>query len=141
MSENKRAGTLYEQMFFCECLDRGLNISVPIGDYCQYDAIVDTGCKLIKIQVKGTASQRKDRSSSAYSITCGMGHRTSEKNRYKEGAYDILAALVIRGGCKYWYIIPKEKIGTNLSLKLFPNPTSRGKWEPYRHAWDLICKV
>lgn len=140
MSDNKRAGTLYEQMFVVEALSRGLDISVPVGDYSQYDAIIDNGSSLVRCQVKGTASERKDRSG-AFSISCGMGNKTSQKSRYKDTAYDLLVALVLKGGDRFWYIIPRSAVGSNLTLKLFPNPTSQGKWEKYRHGWDLICKM
>ena len=80
----------------------------------------------------------KDRAK-AYSITCGMGAKTSKKMRYTDDAYDILAALVLKDGDRFWYIIPRKEVGTNLTLKLFPNPTSQGRWEKFRHGWDLIC--
>jgi hypothetical protein len=139
MSDNKKAGTYYEQLFICECLSKGIDVSVPIGDYNQYDAILDTGEELLRVQVKGTASKRKDRSN-GFSITTGMGRQTSKKTRYSDGAYDILAALVISNDSSYWYIIPKSHVGTNLTLKLFPYPNSKGRWEKYRQAWDFICK-
>lgn len=135
---NKQAGCLYEQMFVVEALSRGFDISMPVGDYSQYDAIIDNGGKLIRVQIKGTASERKDRAK-AYSITCGMGAKTSKKIRYTDDAYDILAALVLKDGDRFWYIIPRKEVGTNLTLKLFPNPTSQGRWEKFRHGWDLIC--
>lgn len=140
MSYNKRAGTLYEQMFLVEALSRGLDVSVPVGDYSQYDAIIDNGNKLLRIQIKGTASVRKDRSN-AYSISCAMGAKSSQKTSYSKDAYDVLVALVLRDGDKFWYVIPREEIGSLLTLKLFPNPSSNGKWEKYRHGWDLICKL
>ena len=56
MSVNKRAGTLYEQMFVCEALARGLDVAMPVGDYSQYDAIVDSKGRLSKIQIKGTCT-------------------------------------------------------------------------------------
>ena len=140
MSDNKRAGTYFEQLFICECLSKGLDVSVPIGDYNQYDAIIDTGKKLLRVQVKGTASKRRDRRN-GYSITTGMGAKASEKKRYQQNAYDLLAALVISDGYQHWYIIPRDHVGTNLSIKLFPSPNSKARWEKYRHGWDLICKM
>ena len=135
---NKKAGTLYEQMFLVEALSRGLDVSVPVGDYSQYDAIVDSGGKLIRVQIKGTATERKDRNG-AFSITCAMGSKASQKTRYSDSSYDVLAALVVSNGDRFWYIIPRTAVGSNLSIKLFPNPQSKGKWEKYRHGWDLIC--
>ena len=140
MSHNKKAGTIYEQMFIVECLAKGFDVSIPVGDYNQYDAIIDNGDSLLKVQIKGTASKRRDRKT-GYSITTGMGSRTSVKKRYGKDDYDVLAALVISEGYHHWYIIPKDRVGNNLTLKLFPTPDSKAKWERYRHAWDLICNM
>ena len=137
MSVNKKAGTLYETIFITESLMRGLDVSTTIGDYSQYDCIIDNGNKLFRIQVKGTRSRQ---SKTGFKIVVAMGARKSEKNKYADDAYDMLAALVVKDGERHWYIIPKADIGDIMSLKLFPNPTSKGKWEKYRHAWDLICQ-
>ena len=136
MSAHKHAGTLYESMFKVEAMKRGLHVSEAEGDYLPYDVIIDNGRRLYKVQVKGTCSRR---TRTGYNITTAMGSKTSEKNRYGEKAYDILAALVLGDGESYWYIIPRDKIGRNLTIKLYPNPMSKAKWEKYRHGWDLIC--
>lgn len=136
MSTQKRAGTLYESMFKVEAMKRGLHVSEAEGDYLPYDCIVDNGKKLFKVQVKGTASKR---SNTGYSITTGMGAKTSEKHRYGDSAFDILAALVVGDGNQHWYLIPRDKLGKNLTIKLYPTAMSRGRWEVYRHSWDLIC--
>lgn len=136
MSKNKRAGTLYETMFITDALTHGLDVSTTIGDYSQYDCIVDNGGSLARIQVKGTQYRQ---SKTGYSITVGMGARTSEKHHYAKNAFDVLAALVISGGERFWYLIPKKAIGNRISIKLFPNPESEGMWEKYRHGWNLIC--
>ena len=136
MSANKRAGALYEQMFICESLSRGLDVAATIGDYSQYDCIVDNGRKLFRVQVKGTACKQ---SKTGYSITVGMGARSSEKKHYSDDAWDYLAALVLKNGERFWYIIPRSQIKRQLPIKLFPHPQSKARWEKYRHGWDLIC--
>ena len=130
---SKIAGTLYESMFKVEAMKRGLHVSETVGDYLPYDCIVDNDKSLIKVQVKGTASMR---SRTGFGITTGMG---GVKQRYCANAFDVLAALCIGNGAAHWYIIPREKLGTNLTIKLYPNATSKGKWEIYRHSWDLVC--
>lgn len=136
MSVQKRAGTLYESMFKVEAMKRGLHVSEAEGDYLPYDCIIDNGESLFKVQVKGTASKR---SNTGYSITTGMGAKTSEKSRYADKDFDILAALVVGDGATHWYIIPRNKLGRNLTIKLYPTAMSKGKWEVFRHSWDLIC--
>lgn len=135
MSVQKRAGTLYESMFKVEAMKRGLHICEAEGDYLPYDCILDNGTKLFKVQVKGTASKQ---SRTGYNITTGMGRTTGEKSRYGAKDFDILAALVVGDGATHWYVIPRKKLGNNLTIKLYPNATSKGKWEIYRHSWDLV---
>jgi hypothetical protein len=136
MSNNKRAGTLYESMFKVEAMKRGLHVSETEGDYLPYDCIVDNGTNLFRIQVKGTASPR---GKTGYSIGTAMGAKTSEKNRYNDNDFDVLAALVVGDGATHWYLIPRDKLGKNLTIKLFPTGVSKGRWERYRHSWDLLC--
>ena len=136
MSVHKRAGTLYESMFKVEAMKRNLHVSEAEGDYLPYDCIVDNGKKLFKVQVKGTKSKQ---SNTGYNITTGMGAKTSEKHRYSDTAFDVLAALVVGDGATHWYLIPRDKLGKNLTIKLYPNGSSKGRWEKFRHSWDFIC--
>jgi hypothetical protein len=58
----KRKGNLYEQKFFSEALERGLEVFVPLGDYLPQDCLVmNTAGKIFKIQIKGTESKSKDK--------------------------------------------------------------------------------
>lgn len=138
MSHRKKLGTIYEVAFRLEALHRGLDVCPAEGDYLPYDCIVDNGKNLFRIQVKGTSYKHAEKSCQ-YMVTTAMGAKTSKKTHYSKNAYDILACCVDTGNARIWYIIPKEKIGNRLSVKLFPNPTSKGQWEKYRHGWDLIC--
>tara|TARA_B100000212_G_C27262216_1_gene485038 strand:- start:17 stop:436 length:420 start_codon:yes stop_codon:yes gene_type:complete len=137
-SKAKQYGTLYEQRFIAEALKRGLHVSEAKGDYMPYDLVVDSGKKLYRIQVKGTQHKQKP-GTCEYAVTTAMGAKTSKKTQYPKDSYDLLAICVDTGDARIWYLIPKDKIGNRLSVKLFPNPTSKGQWEKYRHGWDLIC--
>lgn len=136
MNINKRAGTLYESMFTTEALLRGLDVSETVGDYSQYDTIIDNGSKLFRVQVKGTQHRQKGRRL-CFGINVSMG--SGKQRKYIPNAFDVLAGLVISGGDKFWYIIPMEDIGASVTLKFYLSPTSSGKWEKYRHGWDLLC--
>lgn len=138
MSNRKKLGTTYEVAFKLEALSQGLDVCPAEGDYLPYDCIVDNGKKLFRVQVKGT-SYKQPKKNSEYMVTTAMGAKASKKSAYSTYAYDVLACCVDTGDARIWYIIPKKQIGTRLSIKLFPNPTSKGQWEKYRHGWDLIC--
>jgi len=132
---NKQAGTLYESMFKTEALKRGIAVSAPEGDYLPYDVIVDNGKRLQRIQVKGTGSKQ----SSGYKVTIGKGNSLSQKKARDKDSFDVLAVVVVANGEHFWYLIPESAIGSNITLKVFLNPDSRGKYEKYKHGWDLIC--
>ena len=138
MSNRKKLGTIYEAAFRLEALSLGLDVCPAEGDYLPYDCIIDNGKKLYRVQVKGT-SYKQPYKTCEYMVTTAMGAKSSKKTPYTDNAYDILACCVDTGDARIWYIIPKAKIAKRLSIKLFPNPTSIGQWEKYRHGWDLIC--
>ena len=48
-------GCLTEQKCFVKCLEAGYMISKPLFDNARYDFILDTGTKLLRIQVKSSA--------------------------------------------------------------------------------------
>ncbi len=135
MSYNKRAGTLYEQMFATEALIRGLDVSNTIGDYSPYDCIVDNGKKLMRIQVKGTQARQQ----SGFKVTVAKGNSLGQKVARGPNCFDFMAAVVMTGGDAHWYIVPEAKISSQMTVKFFVNPNSKGKFEKYKHGWDLIC--
>lgn len=135
MNSNKRAGTIYEQMFATEALIRGLDVSNTLGDYSPYDCIVDNGKRLLRIQVKGTSSQQV----SGYKVTVAKGNSKRQKIPRGPDCFDYLAAVVMAGGDTHWYIVPESEIANQMTVKFFPNPLSKAKFEKYKHGWDLIC--
>jgi len=135
MNYNKRAGSLYEQMFITEAMFRGIDISTTIGDYSPYDCIIDNGKKLLRIQVKGTASPQR----SGYKVTVAKGNSMGQKIPRGPNCFDYLAAVVMTGADSHWYIVPESKIANQMSVKFFPSPLSKAKFEKYKHGWDLIC--
>ena len=48
-------GQLTEQKCFLKCLEQGYLVSKPLFDNARYDFILDTGTKLLRIQVKTSA--------------------------------------------------------------------------------------
>lgn len=76
--DNNLVGCLTEYTFATECLKRGYNVSFPLLDSSIYDCIVDTGDRLIKVQVKSTAKKPE-------------GYRKSVQCRISnnKAAYDI----------------------------------------------------
>ena len=51
-------GNLSESIIMAAYIKRGFSVSVPFGNGCAYDLVVDTGSRLYKVQVK-TGWKRK----------------------------------------------------------------------------------
>jgi hypothetical protein len=56
---NKLKGDIAEAVFTAECVKRGWIISKPFGDNCRYDAILDRGYGLEKIQIKSSTFSKE----------------------------------------------------------------------------------
>lgn len=55
MNNTQIKGCITEQKCFLKCLENGYQISKPLFDNARYDFILDTGNKLLKIQVKSSS--------------------------------------------------------------------------------------
>lgn len=79
MIENTQyKGYLTEQKCFVKCLEAGYVISKPLFDNARYDFILDTGNKLLRIQVK-TSAWNEDHS--AFSFNGYSQHSTGNGNK------------------------------------------------------------
>ena len=135
----KRAGNLYEQIFFAEALSKDLEVFTPLGDYLPQDCLVmNKAGKVFKTQIKGTADKVRDSRRGGlgrYMITCSSG--TSKKIRMDCTKVDVVAAYV--AAIPTWYLIPCLAIDEALRISLYPhNPQSKAKHEKYREGWDIF---
>ena len=79
MAENTQyKGCLTEQKCFVKCLEAGYTSSKPLFDNARYDFILDTGNKLLRIQVK-TSAWNEDHS--AFSFNGYSQHSTGNGNK------------------------------------------------------------
>ena len=62
MTKMKRKGSLYEQKFFSEALEHGLEVFVPLGDYLPQDCLVmNSAGKIFKFRSKAQKQSRRIR--------------------------------------------------------------------------------
>jgi|14BtaG_2_1085337.scaffolds.fasta_scaffold29224_2 hypothetical protein len=123
---SKAQGSYYESLFTTECLKRGISVSQPEGDYLPYDVITDSRLGLKRVQIKGTSY----REGSGYKVVVAS---------YAPDAFDFMALYVDKPDFRTWYVFPKALPGKAKTIKLFPhNPTSKGKYEPYKSAFHLL---
>jgi len=108
----------------------GLRVSKPWGDSSRYDVIVDTGKKLLRVQVK---SAHRAGEYGGYTFHA----RGNSLRVYGPDEIDVLAAYIVPVGA--WYLFPVEEFQKYRSMKLFPGSGRRGlKFERFREAWWLL---
>ena len=108
MLENTQyKGQLTEQKCFVKCLEAGYLISKPLFDNARYDFILDTGEKLLRIQVK-TSVWNEDHS--AFTFNGYSQHSTGNGNkRMKYTTKEVDYFMTEKDGTFYLY--PAEEQG------------------------------
>ena len=129
----KRKGELGELVFVLTAASHGLIVSKPYGDSASYDFLVQSGRRIIRIQVKAAFTERNG----AYSFNV-----TSGRHRYyTEKDIDFLAAYI--GPLDIWYIVPVHVIQSTAAIVITPRLRSKqhsARFDPYREAWHLLTR-
>lgn len=87
-------GYIAEHLFYIYCTESGYIVSKPSNPYSKYDAIIDTGKKLIRVQVK----------SRTISVDGNYKRIIFGKKKYKPGDFDFYAVWV--KDFEKWLFIP-----------------------------------
>jgi hypothetical protein len=96
-------------------MKRGWKVSLPFGDDCRYDVVVDTPKGLCRVQVK-SCNKTDDRG--RYRVNAGHGRLV--KKAYEPSDCDVIAVYV--SPLKHWWLVPTEKVRTtHLDLSLHHN--------------------
>ncbi len=135
--DTKELGDLGELAFVLAASAKGLAVSKPYGDCRRYDLIVDSGRRLLRIQVKSVYSLR--RNGSFHVNTARKANSSSVF--YTADDIDFLAAYVAPRDI--WYLIPVSAVLRRSGIRLHPDglKTNRGghaKYEVYREAWNQL---
>ena len=127
----KERGEWAELCFMARAAGMGMSVSKPHGDSRRYDVLVETGRRIVRVQVKSTIYRRRGKE---YSLNVmGPGRK-----RYAEGSVDFFAVYLIPE--EEWYIIPYWAVGKLLTLHFTPG-SMRARWERYREAWEGLRGV
>jgi hypothetical protein len=127
----KERGEWAELCFMARAAGMGMSVSKPHGDSRRYDVLVETGRRIVRVQVKSTIYRRRGKE---YSLNVmGPGRK-----RYAEGSVDFFAVYLIPE--EEWYIIPYSAVGKRLTLHFTPG-SKRARWERYREAWEELRGV
>jgi PD-(D/E)XK nuclease superfamily protein len=128
---SKRRGELAEAAFLHKAAGLGLTVAKPWGDSNRFDFIVETGGRMVRVQVKSAYSGNKY---GAYYIHV---HGAKHTRVYTPSEVDLLAAYI--APMDTWYILPIEIFENRGSCQLLPNSLQGGsRYEKYREAWSLM---
>jgi len=109
----------------------GFIIAVPHSAE-SYDFIIDTGEKLLRVQVKSSAVVDSQNPNS-FRINTSKG--ASNKTKYTKAQVDVFAVYL--HPLDMWYFFPFEDVGTTSSLRIYPF-SKKDKHYAYRYNWDIF---
>jgi hypothetical protein len=131
----KERGEWVELRFMTSALEHGFKISKPWGDSSPYDVGVESGSRILRVQVKSTDCRTQ------YGFLCQF-KPNSHSQPYTLKQVDFFAAYVIP--MDVWYLIPaavllagKQRKALTL-LPAEPLHPERYLYEGYREAWGLL---
>ena len=127
-------GNITEQKCYLKCIESGFSISKPLFDNNRYDFILDTGNKLLKIQIK--TSHWKDEKHTAFIFNGYSQHQTSEGNkRMKYTNKEIDFFMTEKDNL--FYLFPASEEGfVQKTLRIIPAKT--GQTENINFASDFL---
>ena len=131
----KERGEWVELQFMARAVRKGFRVSKPWGDSSAYDVGIESGARILRVQVKSTDCRTQ------YGYLCQFKPNAHSKP-YTLKQIDFFAAYVIPEDV--WHLIPavvllggkKKKALTILPEK--PKHPERYKYEKYREAWILL---
>jgi len=130
---SKRRGELAEAAFLHKAAGLGLTVAKPWGDSNRFDFIVETGGRMVRVQVKSAYSGNK------YGGYIFHNHGARHADTYTARDIDFLAAYIVPEDV--WYVLPIEAFAGITSCQLFPRSRRRlSRYEKYREAWSLMTE-
>jgi hypothetical protein len=131
----KERGEWVELIFMARAVRIGFRVSKPWGDSSSFDVGVESGERILRVQVKSTDCR----------VGCGYlcGFKPNHNSEpYTTKKIDFFAGYVIPEDA--WYVLPAEVVLKVKSLNLSLCPVERRKYgkrykyEGYREAWGLL---
>lgn len=110
---SKEKGNLTELLCLCEFAKLGIKVSIPYGEDCKYDFIIDVNRHLLKVQCK---TSHKLENGEGFTFKCQSIVVTRHKivaNNYTLNDIDYFATID-NGEC---YLVPVEECGTTKTLR------------------------
>ncbi|MEV7684493.1 group I intron-associated PD-(D/E)XK endonuclease [Streptomyces bungoensis] len=112
----KARGELTEAIVLAKLIEYGYRVSLPFGDNCRYDLIVDDGRRLHRVQVK---TARDGRNPGTLEFSTVSHHPLSGKRTKYHGQIEAFIAFHPKSGDFYW--VPVEDCtGNYFCLRVVP---------------------
>jgi hypothetical protein len=132
----KERGEYVELRFMVQAMLHGFQVSRPWGDSSSYDVGLESGSRILRVQVKSTSY----RIGTGY--FCQFKRSVCKKTKYSVEQIEFFAAYVIPEDA--WYLIPSPAVLGASSKKgamicpMQPHRKPYYQFECYREAWELL---
>lgn len=109
-----------------KCIEYGYQVSKPLFDNARYDFILDTGKKLLKIQIK--TSRWMDEEHSSFSFNGYSQHSTGDGNKRMKYTNKEIDYFMTERDNKF-YLYPAQEQGfTEKRLRVSPISNPNANW-------------
>jgi hypothetical protein len=130
----KRYSIISETLFVSTAISCGYDVSLPCDSESLYDAILDNGSKLFRVQIK-TVVDRQVYGTSQVALM----RNKSRMELYPEGSIDFFAVHLFKQNI--WYLIPFSKVAGRTRIVLHGNADSGyGKYKEYLDNWGMFTE-
>ena len=137
--DTKLKGDIAEQKVILKILEKGWNVSVPIGDRLPYDLVIDVERRLLKIQVKSAWYEKNRKCWVVGTRRVKTNRKAMKIERYSNSDFDF--AILYVGAKEVFYIMPVEIFNSYKStITLESIKNKKAKAYPYKDAWNLLTK-
>jgi len=132
----KERGEYVELRFMVQAMLHGFQVSRPWGDSASYDIGLESGSRILRVQVKSTSY----RTGTGY--FCQFKPSAGRKTKYSVEQIEFFAAYVIPQDV--WYLIPSSAllgVPSKDGAMICPMRKHKKpyyKFECYREAWELL---
>lgn len=130
---SSKIGNIGEAVAISEFIKLGFNVSIPFGDNCPYDLIVDYYGKLLKIQCK--TCERIHGSVMEFSINRTNGF-TGKHTPYSDNEIDYFFLYCVENG--YMCLIPVDKMKATTQFTIRITKINNYKNLNINYANDMI---
>jgi hypothetical protein len=114
---SKQKGSIAEISFIAECVKRNWTISIPYGDNCRYDCIIDRGRGLERIQIKSSTYEEKKNRIVSFTRRIYNNQKGSICNIYTREEID--GFVIYSPELNTFYYIPiEEQEQASISLRI-----------------------